>query len=263
MPELDAAAQERIMRGVWDNLGRVVAEYAQLDRLARTLGEDWRAGGDRLVVVGAEHALEARAAGRPVILATAHCGNWEVSPIAAPLYGQRLAAMYRPPNNPHVDRLILKARASLGTRLIAKRMGGPGSRQALAALREGDLLGLFLDQHFTGGIPTTFFGRSAMTSPVAARFARHTGAAILPARVERIRGVRFRVTVEPPVALPDTGDREADDRAVTQALTDRVEAWVRARPDQWLWLHNRWKPPRRARAQNRATADDVGEAAAE
>jgi len=259
MPELSSAEQERILRGVWDNLGRVVVEYAQMDRLNRRLKDDWRAGGDRLVVEGAEHVLEFRRAGRPVILATGHCGNWEVAPIAAPLYGERLAAMYRPPNNPHIDRLILKARASLGTRLIAKRMGGPGSKQALSALREDGLLGLFLDQHFTGGIETTFFGLPAMTSPVAARFAEHTDAAVVPARVIRTGGVRFRLVMEPALEIPRTGDRDEDAAAITQALTDRVEAWVREYPDQWLWLHNRWKD-RRWKDRRRPRSTDAGEA---
>jgi KDO2-lipid IV(A) lauroyltransferase len=248
MPDKSPAEVDAILRGMWDNLGRVIAEYTQLDRLSRAAEADPPPGTPadparppRVEVVGVEHAIPALEAGRPIVVGIGHLANWEASAIAAHRMGADLVAIYRPPNNPHVDRLINKARASLGTRLIEKRMEGPGSVQALGTLRGGAALALLCDQHFTGGVEVPFFGRPAMTSPAPARFARHTGALLLPVRTERIGGARFRVTLDRPIEVPDTGDPAADTAAATAELTARVEAWVRDRPDQWLWLHRRWK----------------------
>lgn len=241
LPEASRTEIDRIVRGMWDNLGRVVVEYALLDRLARATERD----PSRIVITGLEHAQPLIDQGRPVVIATAHMANWEAAAIAARMRHVPLAAIYRPPNNPHVDRLVKRARAGLGTRLIEKRMEGPGSVRALGALREGLALATLCDQHFTGGVEVPFFGRPAATSPAPVKLARHVGGVILPIHVERVRGARFRVVIDPPLEIPETGDADADAAAATAALTRQVEGWVRAHPEQWLWLHRRWKSAER------------------
>lgn len=241
LPERSPAEVDRIVAGMWDNLGRVVVEYAVLDRLARAAERD----PGRIAIVGLENARPILESGRPIVIAVAHMANWEAAAIAARLQNVPLAAIYRPPNNPHVDRLVKRARAALGTRLIEKRMEGPGSVRALGALREGLALATLCDQHFTGGVEVPFFGRPAATSPAAVKLARHVGGVVLPVHAERLRGARFRVVVDPPLAIPETDDPEADAWMATAALTRRVEDWVRAHPEQWLWLHRRWKAAER------------------
>lgn len=227
LPGLDAAAIERIVRGVWDNLGRVMGEYPHLHRLAAT----------RVEVVGAEHLAALRDGGQPAIFFSGHLGNWELLPATAAHLGVRLTGVYRAPNNPHVDRLLHRLRGDVAD-LIPK--GAAGARQALAALGRGAHLALLVDQKMNDGIAVGFFGRDAMTAPALAQLALRHGCAPLPARVERLGGARFRLTIEPPLALPRGGDRQADTRALMEAVNRHLEGWIAKTPEQWLWLHRRW-----------------------
>ena len=245
LPELSAAERRRIIRGMWDNLGRVIAEFPHLAALFR---REMRAP-NRIRIEGRENLDAARAGGRGVVLAVTHFGNWEISPIAAAMLGLPLTAFYRPLKNRLVDALLRRIREALGTRLLEKRMEGSGAKQALSILRDGGVLGMFVDQRYTGGLDLPFFGRDALTSPAAVALAYHLRCDVLPVRFERRGGARFDVVLEPPLPMPRTGDRAADIEAATRALNERIEAWIRARPEQWLWLHKRWHhpPPRKAK----------------
>lgn len=248
MPELSEAERRQILSGMWDNLGRVIGEYPHLRSLARA--EARRA--DRITVDGIENYNLARADGRPVIMALAHFGNWEAGPIVATRYGAPLTIFVRPLNNRLVDRLVRGVRQSLGTGLLEKRMAGNDARRALGLLRNGGVLGVMVDQRYTGGLKVPFIGQDALTSPAAVEMAYHFNCALLPMRVERARGARYRAVIEAPLDIPRTGDRKADVEEGVIRLNHVVERWIRARPDQWLWLHKRWrltpkrpiKPPR-------------------
>ncbi len=231
MPELSAAEIDRIVRGMWDNLGRVGAEYAHLRRI-RVF-----APGGRVEVHGLEHLDRAIAAGRRVILFSGHIGNWEIAALAAAQYGIPIAQIYRAPNNPLVDRMVARLRGDRGE-FIAK--GAVGSRRVVAALRAGAHLTLLVDQKLNDGIPVPFFGRDAMTAPALALLALRYECEILPVRVERLGGARFRLTVHPALPLPDSGDRAADVAALMRQVNTTLETWIRERPEQWFWLHNRW-----------------------
>lgn len=251
MPELTAAQRREILAGMWDNLGRVMGEYPHLPALRRV--EARRA--DRIIVDGAEHFEAAQADGRPVIMALAHYGNWEAGPIVATRHGVPLSVFVRPLNNRLVDRLVRGVRLSLGSELLEKRMAGNDARRALGILRNGGVLGVMVDQRYTGGLKVPFIGHDALTSPAAVEMAYHFNCALLPMRVERTRGARYRAVVEPPLDIPRTGDRKADVEEGMIRLNRVVEGWIRARPEQWLWLHKRWrltpkrpiKPPRAMR----------------
>jgi KDO2-lipid IV(A) lauroyltransferase len=147
--------------------------------------------------------------------------------------------IYRAPNNRWVERIIARRRVDPAGRLIPKSK--EGGRQALAALKAGRSLGILIDQKMNDGVEARFFGRTAMTTPAFAQLALRFGAPILPVRFERLGGARFRVTVEPPITLEPSGDRAADIAAMVQAANDRIEAWVRERPEQWFWVHRRWR----------------------
>jgi len=231
MPGLSAAAIDTIIRGMWDNLGRVAAEYPHLRRLSVFTP------GGRVETLGFEHVDRARAAGRRLIFFAGHLANWEIAALAAGQYGIDIAQIYRAANNPLVDRLIGRLRGELGE-LIPK--GALGSRRAVAALRRGGHLSMLVDQKLNDGIPVPFFGRLAMTAPALALLALHFDCDVLPARVERLGGARFRLTICPPLAVPKTGNRNADVLALMTAVNATVEAWIRERPEQWFWLHRRW-----------------------
>jgi KDO2-lipid IV(A) lauroyltransferase len=230
-PDLPPAEVERIVRGMWDNLGRVVAEYPHLPRLRVFVP------GGRIATRGVEHLDRAIAAGRSVILFGGHIGNWEIAALAAGQHGIDVAQIYRAANNPLVDAMIARFRGR-ASEFIPK--GTVASRRALAALRRGAHLTLLVDQKLNDGIAVPFFGREAMTAPALALMALHFGCAVLPARVERLAGARFRLTIEPPLPLPDTGDRAADVMALMTAVNRTLERWIRERPEQWFWLHSRW-----------------------
>jgi KDO2-lipid IV(A) lauroyltransferase len=228
LPALDAGAIERVVRGVWDNLGRVVGEYPHLRRLAAT----------RVEVVGGEHLAPLHDAGPPAIFFSGHIGNWELLPPIAARFGVRLTGVYRAPNNRHVDGLLNRLRGDVAD-LIPK--GAAGARQALAALGRGAHLALLVDQKMNDGIAVTFFGRDAMTAPALAQLALRNGCPVLPARVERLGGAHFRLTIEPPLVLPQpSADRQADTRALMETVNRHLERWIIAAPEQWLWLHRRW-----------------------
>ena len=231
LPELSATERERVLRGMWDNLGRVAAEYPHLRdiRVFEPSG--------RVETSGLEHLDAAIAAGRPTIVFGGHLGNWEIAALAAGQYGIEVAQIYRAANNPLVDRMVARFRGT-GSEFIPK--GAVASRRALAALRRGAHLTLLVDQKLNDGIAVPFFGRSAMTAPALAMLALHFDCAVLPARVERLRGARFRLTIYPPLALPRSGNRTADVAALMTAVNLTLEGWIRERPEQWFWVHNRW-----------------------
>jgi KDO2-lipid IV(A) lauroyltransferase len=231
-PEKPPEEIERIIREVWDNLGRVVAEYPHLSRIKAFTP-------DAVIEVrGTEIVEAARARGRPIIFFAGHLGNWEVSAIAAKAFGVPLHLIYRPANNPAVEQIYREGRGDIAAGLIPK--GAEGARQAVRVLREGQQLGILIDQKMNDGIPVPFFGRDAMTAPALARLAFKFDCTVLPTQVERLDGARFRLTVHPPLPLEQTGDLQRDTLQLMTRANAMLESWIRQRPGQWLWLHRRW-----------------------
>lgn len=231
MPELDAAARERIVREVWDNLGRVVGELPHLRELSET----------RVEIVGGEILERIRASGRSLIFFTAHTGNWELSPHLLRMRGIDINVVYRKINNPHVDALVARYRAAASAGAIAK--GAAGAREAIRVLRSGGHMGMLLDQRMSDGIAVPFFGIDAMTPAAPASLALRHGAALVPAHIVRLDGARFRVVVGEPLPVVPTGDRHADMHRIMAAVNAEMERWIREAPGQWLWLHRRWPKP--------------------
>ena len=229
MPALSESEKRRIIRGMWDNLGRTIAEYPHLQRLG---------GPERLEIVGSEHATGDEVASRPRILTTAHLGNWELAGIWATLNVPPIVLIYRPPNNPAADWLMRRVRAANGMVMYPK--GNDGTKAAMRVLSKGGSLGMLNDQKLNRGIAVPFFGHDAMTAPALAVFTLRFDCAVVPLRVERLGGAHFRLTFYPPLDCPRTGDREADVLAMMTRVNEIIEGWVRERPDQWFWMHRRW-----------------------
>ncbi len=240
LPDLSASEIEAVLRGMWDNLGRVAAEYPHLRRiriLASVGGvETGRVETNRVEIRGLEHVERAIAAGRRLILFSAHLANWEIAALAAAQYGADIAQIYRSANNPLIDRMILRFRGAEGEFIPKEAVG----RRAIAALRRGALLTILIDQKLNEGIAVPFFGRPAMTAPTLALLALRFDCDVLPARVERLQGARFRLTLYPPLPSPDTGRRGGDVAALMLDVNATLEGWIRERPEQWFWLHRRW-----------------------
>jgi KDO2-lipid IV(A) lauroyltransferase len=233
-PGKSAAEHDAIIRTMWDNLGRTVAEYAHLDKF------DLNGPDPRIQVNNVEEIEKVR--GQGVLIVSGHFANWEIMPIAASRYGMDGAIVYRPPNNPYVDRYISRARARKGyAEQISKHQG---TRRIFTLLRGGKAILLLADQKTNEGIPVPFFGRDAMTTPAPAALALKLKVPMIFASNKRLGGARFAVTVYPPLTFVPSGDDDADMRAMTAAINHRLEEMVRADPAQWLWIHRRWPSAR-------------------
>jgi KDO2-lipid IV(A) lauroyltransferase len=231
LPELAETQIANTIAEMWDNLGRVGAEYPHLRQI-----RVFEPGG-RVETYGFEHVDRAVAAGRRMIIFSGHIANWEIAMLAAVQYGIEVAQIYRAANNPLVDRMITRFRGT-GGELIPK--GAVAARRAIAVLRRGAHLTMLADQKMNDGIPVPFFGRTAMTSSALASLALRFDCDVLPARVERLGGAQFRLTVFPPLPLPRSGDHHADVAALMAQVNQILEEWIRDRPEEWFWLHRRW-----------------------
>ncbi len=225
------AERERVVRGMWDNLGRAAGEFPHVPALVA-------GDGTRVTVSGTEHLAALRDDGAPGILFTAHIGNWEVGACAAAHHGLPLHVVYRAANNPRTDALINANRHGYARTLIPK--GRSGARAMADALRRGGHLGVLVDQKMNDGIAVPFLGRAAMTGPAVAAFARHHGCPLVPLRVIRTHGAHFHVAVEPPVPVAHTEDRERDLHTTMARVNAVIGRWITEHPEQWLWLHRRW-----------------------
>ncbi len=230
-PGIDDGRVRAILAGMWDNLGRVGAEYAQLAALRQP---------QRVQIAGGEILDRLRESARPVLFFGAHLANWEAIIQAAQRRGFDPCMVYRPFNNPDFERFWRLLGRGSGAEYVAVRAGSGGMRRITAILGAGGQAIMLADQRMNQGVAIPFFGRPAMTSTALARLAARFDAALVPMRVERLGGSRFRVTAEAPLEVPRRGDATANEKAVMEAVNRRIEAWVRARPEQWLWLHRRW-----------------------
>ncbi len=237
-PEKSAAEIDRILTEVWDNLGRTGAEYAQLDRIYDTNDLGPVAGG-RIQAEGIEHFRELREDGKPAILFTAHCGNWELLPIGAVRHGLPVSVFFRPPNNPFAADLVRRIRRRTMGRLLPS--GLLGTIAATEALENGEHLGMLVDQYHGLGVDLPFFGRPARTALTLAKLARRFRCPVHGAFVERLEGARFRLVLLPALDIRWTEDAQADVLNVMNLVNKTIEDWVRAHPGQWLWLHRRWR----------------------
>lgn len=238
-PSWDDTAIRRTAYGVYAHFGAVLLDLLWLE--GRT-----RAELEGLVEFeGAEHLRHAEAAGRGLLFPTAHFGNWEIGGIAHAAFLRPMHVIARPLDNPRLDRRLSALRTQTGNTVIYKRQALPS---ILRVLRSNGVVALLIDQNVVAaeGVFVEFFGRPACTTPVVAALHLKTRCAVVPSRAVLLPDGRYRVICGPPLEWQPTGNRRDDLIGITQELTRRVEAWVRDTPDQWLWMHRRWKTQPRA-----------------
>lgn len=238
-PEKSEAEAEAIVRGAWDNLGRTGAEYAHLNVLFDYDPDNPKPG--RVEVDGIEHFLALRDDERPGLIFSAHLANWELPAICAARYGLDATAVFRAPNDPAVARVVHEVRSQTMGGLEAARQGAAFAMQGVLE-RDGHL-GMLIDQHFTRGVVVRFLGRPALVNPLLGKFARRFDCPVHGVRVIRLPGHRFRLQLTPPLDLPRDPEGLVDVQGAMQAMTSVVEGWVREHPEQWLWMHRRWRVP--------------------
>jgi len=234
-PEKSNAERARILRGEFTSLGRQLAELCQFPRYTPQ-------NVDQVVVYdGLENYERAYARGKGVLFLTAHFGGWELSAFAHSLHGHWLHIVMRPMDNVYLDRMIRRYRTMHGNQTVDK---DDFVRGLLAAMKAGEVVGILMDTNMTPpqGIFVNFFGIPACTASGLARIALRTDAAVVPAFTiwDAALG-KYRLRFDPALELIRTGELEADIAANTQRFTNVIEDYVRQYPDQWLWVHRRWK----------------------
>ena len=230
---LPAAGHKAIIDGVFHSIARILVAFSRFPQLnKRNIGE-W------IRYEGFEHFEEALRRGKGVLFATAHLGNWELSAFAHSLMAQPMNVVVRPLDNQRIDDLVEAYRALSGNKLIQKK---EAARSILKALAQNEAVGILIDQNASAdqGVFVDFFGVPACANVAFAKIAARSGAAVIPgfalwSEVEKKYVLRFYPIVE------ITGDATVD----TAAIQQQLEQVIREYPDQWLWIHRRWKtrPP--------------------
>lgn len=234
-PDWSEAQRREALKGMARNLGWMAAEFARLPKYTRANIEDV------VILDGHENFLKGKDREKGVIYLTGHIGAWELSSYAHALYGFPLHYMARPLDNAPLDKLVNEYRGRSGNRPIYKN---EAARMMLKVLRENGTLGILADQNTMPGegIFVDFFGKEACTTTGIARVALHTDAAVVPGYAYWDANLRrYRLRFEPPVELIRTGDAERDIRENTQKFAKVIEEIIRKYPEQWVWIHARWK----------------------
>ncbi|HVR22341.1 MAG TPA: lysophospholipid acyltransferase family protein [Candidatus Polarisedimenticolia bacterium] len=238
-PEKSEAERAQILRGEFASLGRQLAEVCHFPKYTLENVEQV------VVYDGLENFQRAYARGKGVLFLTAHFGGWELSAFTHSLHGHWMHVVMRALDNEHLDRLIREYRTMHGNKTVDK---DNFVRGLLSAMHTGEVVGMLMDTNMTPpqGIFVDFFGVPACTASGLARIALRTDAAVVPTFTiwDAALG-KYRLRFDPAVELVRTGDLEADIHANTQKFTSIIEDYVRKYPEQWLWVHRRWKtrPP--------------------
>ena len=235
LPELSETERERILRTEYTSLGWQLGEFCQMRRYTRAAAEKF------IRYEGLENYLAAREQGRGVMVITGHLGAWELSSFYHSLMGFPMSMVIRRLDNARVDALVNEVRCLHGNRVVHK---DDFARGLITAMRKGETVGILMDTNMTPpqGVFVPFFGVPAATGSALARVAMKTEAVVLPGcllweQSERTYVLHF----DKPVEMVDSGDNDADAVTNTARCTAAIEAWVRRYPEQWLWVHRRWK----------------------
>jgi KDO2-lipid IV(A) lauroyltransferase len=238
-PDLSPSERQRLLRGCFKNLGRLLGVFSHFTQPNQQVLKQI------IECQGLEHLDAARANRRGVILFTGHVGAWELTSFGLSLFGHPLSFLVRRIDNPKIETLVDRARTQLGNRTIDKTSA---AREMLQIMQVGGTLGILVDLNTLDreGIFVDFFGVPASTTFMLAKLALRTSADVLPvfATWDEQRQ-RFLLQIDRPLTVDRTGDEAEDVRRLTQSFTSVVENYVRRYPDQWLWIHRRWKtrPP--------------------
>jgi KDO2-lipid IV(A) lauroyltransferase len=239
LPGMPEPEREAIVTGVYETLARSLLSFARFPQLSRSTIGAW------IRYDGFEHFRRAAQKGKGVLFLTAHLGNWELSALAHALYGHPMHIVVRPLDNPHLDRLVARHRTLAGNRIVQKN---ESPRRILEALAANHAVGMLIDQNASpeNGVFVDFFGVKACASTGLVKIALRTGAPVIPGFALWNAGEgRYVLRFWPPVEITVSNDTEADVRVNTQRMHTVLEQIIRQYPDQWLWIHRRWKsrPP--------------------
>jgi Kdo2-lipid IVA lauroyltransferase/acyltransferase len=233
-PEKNSKEIIKIAKGVYRHFAIVAAEFFDMPYITNDNIHQW------VDVDGYENYEVAIARGEGILSIVAHFGNWELLPIAVPMYAKPMHIVYRPLDNPIFDNMVEYVRTMQGNELIRK--GGSG-KKIMELLKENQIIGILSDQNVARyeGVFVDFFGRSACTGVGLAVMAMRSGAPIIPVFMARQKSGKYKFIIKPFIKAICTDDYEADLQVNTQRFTKIIEDIVREYPEQWFWFHQRWK----------------------
>ena len=237
-PEKSAAERAAILTGAWENFAEVAVEFVFLEELAAGFDPANPESG-AVTISGIEHFVALRDDGKPGVIVAAHLANWEILGVVAEKFGLKAVLPFRAPANFHLAGDVLATREALMGTLIENNRGA--AFRIAAALDRGEHLGMLVDQRLGSGPDVPFFGRPARTNPLAAKFARQYDCPVHGARAIRLPGGRLHLELTGPITLPRDAEGLIDVAGAAAAINLLVEGWVREHPEQWFWLHDRWK----------------------
>lgn len=230
LPNLSSDEQDKVLIGMWDNLGRVIAEYPHLEKI----------GVEHTTIENQGRVEELLKTEQPIVFFGGHIANWEVNSIALlAQYDKPITLTYRAPNNPWTDRLLNKAR-TLDGRLSAYPKSPESGRKILSAMRKNDAFGILIDQKYNEGVEVPFFGQPAMTNPIFVQLCQKFKCPLIPVKNVRLGGCEFRLTPYPPLKLFDSNDNPRPVEDVIKDAHTLLETWIKEHPEQWIWMHRRW-----------------------
>jgi KDO2-lipid IV(A) lauroyltransferase len=231
-PEKSAGEIDTLIREIWGNLGAVLTEYPHLRSYA-VAGEP-----ERLEIVINNDSPVFQHTGKAAVFVSAHLANWEIPLASAIRLGLPVSVLYTPLQNPWLDRMLYKARARMGINMLPR---DSGVRTLVRELGSGRSIGLLVDQRVDSGEPVPFFGLEMNTSTTPARLALRYHCDLIPIRVQRLGGARFRVSFEPPITPgPGITDEHMKILDMTRQLNELFETWIREQPREWLCSKRRW-----------------------
>ncbi len=238
-PEKSDAEIEQILSGVWDNLGRVAAEFVHLNEFhveQPGISQTDTVIVDMATVERVRHII----ANKSGVSFACHTANWEIPAVVTHQIGVNSAVLYRRPNIAAISDAIIKLRAGVMGQMIPTGLDAPVRLARL--LQDGVHVGMLVDQHYTKGVEVNFFGRPCRANPLLAVLARQLDCPIYGLRAIRLPDRnRFRIDITDAVDPPRDTDGRVDVQGTMQAITSVIEGWIREYPDQWLWLHRRWR----------------------
>lgn len=237
-PEKSDAERQRILKGVWDNLARTTIEFAFLDEILDGF-RIHRMDKGMVTAHGLETALKLRGGEKPGLIFAAHLANWELPATIAQRFGLDLTILFRMPKNSIVAEDLMKRRNEMMGNLVASQLGT--TFEIASALEKGSHVAMLVDQRRMGSPLLPFFGRPAATSTFFAKLAREYDCPVHGARAIRLPGGRFHVEMTPQIDLPRDGEGLIDVMAATETINEILEGWIREHPEQWLWVHDRWR----------------------
>lgn len=242
-PDLSLEEHKTILKGMWNNLGRIFAEYPHLTYISK----------NRIEFENEELIETLKNDNNAAVIIGAHIGNWEIVAPSCLQQGLEIGLVYRRPNNPYVNNLLDKLR-SLKGKIKTFPKSRAGMKDAIEALKQSHHVALLIDQKYNEGIPALFFGKPAMTSPAFIKLSQKFRCPLVLGQVIRGNGVNFKIKVFNPIATYAMNDEPRDEQEIINEIHRILESWIKEQPEQWLWLHQRWNKRASDLYNNRETA---------